>query len=1699
MVLGISLASCSNASVNWSSSVPLQVKLASPSLDVCPGTNLSVVVTGGVPPYALTASTPTGGTITSANVITSGASPSFAIPSYLSDPDVTVSATDVNGQTASLSVPLSTSVSCCNNTSDPCSTASYCGGDGACHTGTSPTNGSVCSSSGNCAFGSTCTNGNGQTSCATTSSLPATCASSATCAVGSSCIGSSCVANAAILTAIRITPGSTSIANGNSVPFTASATYSDNSTADVTALVTWTGTPATGTGITPGSASLVSSGVNVGLATGTGVGTVTITATLGTVSGTATLTVTSAVLTSFSISAASNSVANGLSDQLTATGTFSDRTTGPVTSLVSWSVTSGPGSIGGSTGILITGSGIGTVQIQASYPNLTTQTAGISVTAATLVSFTILPGSSSVPNGSTDPLTATGTFSDRTTDTVTSLVSWSVVSGPGLIGGSTGILTTGSGTGTVQIQATYPNLTAQTASVMVTAATLVSFTVSPASTSVSNGLTDQLTATGTFSDNSTGTVTSLVSWSVVSGPGFIGGSTGILTTGSGTGTVQIQATYPNLTTQTTSVSVTAAVLTSFTISPASSSIANGLTDSFTATGIFSDNSTGTVTSLVAWSVTSGPATIGGSTGILNTDLGTGTAQVQATYPNLATQTASVSITAATLVSFTITAVNSSVPNGSTDPITALGTFTDGSSGPATSLVTWNVTSGPASIDATTGILTAASSGTGTVLISASYPNLTTQTTSVNVTAPTFALTISPSSLSLPVGQSQLLTVSGTTSSISWIITSTGGSARMVENTVVGTLQGTVTLTATADAGSETSAPYTMSVTAGTPYYIADSTNNIIRKVASDGTISIAAGITPSEGGSNAIVEINPNPQTMLSISGFEYPNGIAVDSSGKMYISDPETSQIDLATPGIIDVIAGIGGGSAFNPTGPAIAASLQTPKAVAVDVAGNFYMANPGEKRVEMVPANSGTYFGQAMTANYLYTIMNASSEQYSAPMGVAVDLSGNVYVTDQAAQEVLMIPSRTGTYFGQQMVVGSIFAIAGTGTPQYTAQSGVATSTDIDSPTAITVDSSGNVYFTQEYGVSMLPVTSGNFFGQQMTAGDLYNITGGIVQGYSGDTTAATSAAFAAYPLGIAVDGSGNLYVADTANAVIRLISTAGIITTVAGTAGTNGYAGDNGAAVSAIFRAPAGVAVAPPSLTEIMIASSTTTAVVGSPVAFTATGTFSDSTTHDITSLVTWTSGTSSTATIVTGTGIATAAGPGTTSISASVGTLVSTNSVTLSVTLPQFYIGDSAARVVQLVSNNVMSTVAGVLNTSGSASPAGSSATNSAAFTSPHAIAIDRSGNIFVSDTSNNQISVVMNVSVSGSFFGISNPQAGNIYEILAPVNTPTGLAVDLNGNLYVADQGNLRVIMVSASSAQISIIDSGSTAYGVAVDNLGNVYATESGSGGIVKMIVMSEGTYFGQSLSQGSKVIIAGGDTTTSAVSAVSANSATLTIPQGIAVDGWGNVFINQNDGFPRTSVIVNGSTYLGQTVTPGFIYTIAGTGISGYSNDGGAATAAELYNPEGIAVDEFDDVFIADRGNLRVRMVSAATGIISTVAGNGNSGSSTTATSASLESPIGVALAPPSLMATACIATFTGTSTEGQTIYNNFTISLNGFLDGPVNVFLNSLTGTQISSTYSSGLPLELATTTANSGLLVIQGQTNASQTATCQIPMVP
>ncbi len=429
---------------------------------------------------------------------------------------------------------------------------------------------------------------------------------------------SSITVNPAALVSLAVTPGTATIAKGLTQQFTATGSYTDGSTQNLTSSVTWATSNA-------GAASVNSSGLATGLAQGAA----SISAAQGSISAMASLTVNPAALLSIAVAPGTASIAKGLSQQFTATGTYSDGTTQSLTSSVTWT-SSNPAVASIAPSGLASALTQGTASIQAALSGISSSSS-LAVTPAALLSIAVTPGTTALPKGLTQQFAATGSYTDGSTQNLTAAAVWTS-SNIAVATIPPGGLATAVGVGGATIAASSGTITGS-AALTVTPPDLVAIAVTPVSPSIAKGLTQQFTATGTYTDNSTQNLTASATWTS-SNAAVASIAPGGLATTVEAGTAVVSA-LSGTVTGSTSLTVTAATLVSIAVTPANPSIMLNGTQQFTATGTYTDNSTQDLTTTATWSATNTAiATISNAPGSngLATSASVGMTAIQATDP-----------------------------------------------------------------------------------------------------------------------------------------------------------------------------------------------------------------------------------------------------------------------------------------------------------------------------------------------------------------------------------------------------------------------------------------------------------------------------------------------------------------------------------------------------------------------------------------------------------------------------------------------------------------------------------------------------------------------------------------------------------------------------------------------------------------------------------------------------------------------------------------------------------------------------------------------------------------------------------------------------------------------------------------------------------------------------------------------------------
>lgn len=519
--------------------------------------------------------------------------------------------------------------------------------------------------------------------------------------------------------------------------------------------------------------------------------------------------------------------------------------------------------------------------------------------------------------------------------------------------------------------------------------------------------------------------------------------------------------------------------------------------------------------------------------------------------------------------------------------------------------------------------------------------------------------------------------------------------------------------------------------------ISDKNALLLRRLMIDKTAKGRTSVAWTSAGAGGRLQDGP-----AAIATFNLPSGLAFDTAGNLFVADSGNSVIRRITPaGVVSTFAGSGAIGLAD--GPAAVAAFNHPSAVAVDFAGNVYVVDKDNQVIRKItPAGGVTTLAGSGTRGYVDAA--GALAKFSEPTALAVDASGNVYVTDNGNRAIRKITP-----------AGVVTTVAGTGECCMT--------TGFVNPLGIAVDAAGNLYVAQskdarnavvkitpagEHIVLYAEESAYTFFAYGITVDSVGNVyltdpSGDRVQKITSPGTIATLTAGISSPAGIAVDASGNVLVADYGNNAIRRLTAAGELSTFAGK--STGFA--DGMGTTALFNAP--------------------TAVV----------------------------------------------------LDAAGNTLVA----------------DTNNHAIRRISaNGVVTTLAG----SGAAGFADGNG-NAATFNAPGGLAVDGSGNIYVADSQNNAIRKISPAGVVSTLGGSGAAGFANGTGRSATFNGPSHVAVDRNGNVYVSDAGNIAVRKITPGGVVSTVVGLGR---GPGSD--AELWAQEGLWDGVASIVVDQRGTVY---------------------------------------------------------------------------------------------------------------------------------------------------------------------------------------------------------------------------------------------------------------
>ncbi|MGY3929870.1 beta strand repeat-containing protein [Aeromonas encheleia] len=692
---------------------------------------------------------------------------------------------------------------------------------------------------------------------------------------------------------------------GISTQYSAIATYSDNTTEDITALATWSSADTS-----------IATIDEKGLAKPLKISKTEITASYqGVTSNASTLTITDAIATKISVIPPTTKVAKGLSLQLQAIATLSDDSTKDVSTQANWQ-SSNPAVLEVDTQGKITARDIGDATVSATLQGVTGQTSVSAVNLA-ISQIQITPATVTLAIGTKTKLTALATLADQSVQDVSSQVGW-LSSNPAVatIDGTGQV--TGVAAGTVTLSASLLGVTATT-SVTVNNTSASTLQVIPAASSIALGTKTQLQAIATFQDGSTQDVSEQVQWSSSDTTLADINSVGLVTS-KGIGQVTLSATLGAISRSAT-LTVTNAITTSIQITPAAKSLPKGTKQQFQAIATFSDNSSQDLTSQVDWD----SSDINVATIDLNgeaTAFNEGNTIISAKFQNVTSNASTLEVTGATLNAggLTITVPPMTLSAGLTGQLAANGSYSDGSSVNVTTSVSWT-SSDPAvaTVDAS-GLVTGVAPGTATITGTLDGQSATLSVTVTNATLNVGGLTITVPPLTLAVGLTGQLAASGTysdgtsadvTANVQWDTSDPAIATVSLTGLVTAVAPGTATITGILDGQSAT-----LSVT------VTNATINAGGLTITVPPMTLAAGQTGQ-----------------LAANG-NYSDGSSVDVTASVtwVSSDPAVATVDASglvtgvAPGTATITGTLGGQSA----------TLLVTVSNAVLIAGGLTIATP-------------------------------------------------------------------------------------------------------------------------------------------------------------------------------------------------------------------------------------------------------------------------------------------------------------------------------------------------------------------------------------------------------------------------------------------------------------------------------------------------------------------------------------------------------------------------------------------------------------------------------------------------------------------------------------------------------------------------------------------------------------------------------------
>jgi len=615
-------------------------------------------------------------------------------------------------------------------------------------------------------------------------------------------------------------------------------------------------------------------------------------------------------------------------------------------------------------------------------------------------------------------------------------------------------------------------------------------------------------------------------------------------------------------------------------------------------------------------------------------------------------------------------------------------------------------------------------------------------------------------------------------------------------------------------------PSSVALDAAGNAYVTDTENSTIRKITPAGVVTTFAG---SAGNIDSLDGTG-------TAARFDHPEGIASDATGNLYVADTGNNTIRKITPaGIVTTVAG---SAIYDPRpqtlidGTGSAARFSSPSGIAVDAAGIIYVADTDNHSIRKITSGGAvtTFAGSGSSFDYGSTDGTGSAARFTFPRGAATDAAGNVYITDTSTIRKITPAGVVTTLAGSANRIAADAAgnlyVTGSSTIRKITASGIVTTiagsdgiygfadgtgsaARFDLPLGLVVDATGNVFVADSVHDTIRKVTP---------AGVVTTLAGSA---YGAGATDSTGTAARFYnPKGVAVDGAGNVYVADLYNCTIRKITASGAVTTLAGLAGINGTTGSGGSfgdagsadgtGSVARFAGPAGIAVDAAGMVYVADTNNNTIRKITPAGAVTTLAGDASAPPFPV--------------------------GP-----SSVLTPFYDPTSVAVDST-GNVYVADYGnSRIAKVTPDGVVTTLAGSAGNPGWADGTGTAAQ----FHGPQAIAVDRAGNVYVAERVNYTIRKITPGGVVTTLAGSAGePGSVDATGSAARFELPGGIAADATGNVYVSDQNGsvmrkitpAGVVTTLGGIAGLSAYNDGTgstarfyDASGVAVDQAGNLY------------------------------------------------------------------------------------------------------------------------------------------------------------------------------------------------------------------------------------------------------------------------------------